>query len=561
MLYERLPLKTIGTASVLLTCVMVYWDIFMTRRKFTNYDDPVNYEQNERVKRVSAENLRWIFFDGALVGVYEPVSNFIKMILLSNISQEWHATLIVRLSLMLHLTNVWILVRILAKMNILASNNLETKNLSFALFLATIIWSMHPLRVENVAWASCLPHMLANMFGMLCVNAHLNRIVLDSKRHFDSIWFSTIMYALSVFSKTSTIALPGFLFILSVQRYGKVCKISTVKLMLSMGFVSCIAFLQATRAKSQDYIQSGSLFDHLTPLSGITYAFSAFAFYVSKSVWPVDITTWYPIPQWVVVATTREIFFEVFSFSTVGRGVLFGIFCLMLLLVATLSKKYRNANALLVSYILLLVPTLGVISHHSSALAADRYVYLPSAFVFAPCTMSMLRRFVFPAVCFRSKWSKFILCTLFVMALSISSQGLVRDWSSSVRLWKRGTEINFDDAMPFSSLGNAYNQEIRDVEASRAYRRALELNPSVAVANHGLASVLFRQGLFEEAATFYLNAANLRSSLFLSCMINAAISYERIGRVQDAKRIYENVLKTYPTSQHALNGIFRINNI
>ena len=43
---------------------------------------------------------------------------------------------------------------------------------------------------------------------------------------------------------------------------------------------------------------------------------------------------------------------------------------------------------------------------------------------------------------------------------------------------------------------------MRDTEALRAYRRSLELNPSVAVANYGLASVLFRQGQYEDAAKF-----------------------------------------------------------
>mgnify|MGYP007000434557 CR=1 len=30
--YKRLPLVTIGTVSVLLTCVMVYWDVCVNRR-------------------------------------------------------------------------------------------------------------------------------------------------------------------------------------------------------------------------------------------------------------------------------------------------------------------------------------------------------------------------------------------------------------------------------------------------------------------------------------------------------------------------------------------------
>ena len=570
--YKILPTDTIGAVVVVVTCVMVYWDICVSPRKFTNYDDPVNYERNERVKRASAENLRWIFVDGALVGVYEPISNLMKMIVLSNVSEEYHATVIVRLSLMLHLANAWILVRVLAKVCVLIMplQRYNRTNLSFALFLAVVTWSTHPLRVETIAWASCLPHMLANTFAMLCVNAHLNRIVLESESCFDSILFTTVMYALSVFSKTSTISLPGVLFILSVVVNR--CKIisSTTKLMICMGFVSCIALLRAMSAQSQDYIQAGSLFDHLTFLSSITYALSAFAFYVSKTIWPVSITTWNPIPQWVVIATPSEILSEVFlSFSSiVGQGVLFGIVSSSIfLLSAILSRKKGKTAAtaaayyscaLLTSYIILLLPTLGVISHHSSALAADRYVYLPSAFVFAPSIMFIFYQFILPVL---SKRFKHLLCICLIILLSIPSQHLVQDWSSSIRLWQRATEIYPNDAMPFSSLGSALSMERRDDEASVALRRALELNPAVGVTHSQLASVLFRQGYYEDAASSYLKAAEIRSSMFLSATNNAALSYERIGRFIDAKLLYIKVLETFPGDQNALDGLSRVGEV
>ena len=42
------------------------------------------------MKTFAPENLQWIFIDGAVVGVYEPVSNFIKMIVLSNVPEMHH---------------------------------------------------------------------------------------------------------------------------------------------------------------------------------------------------------------------------------------------------------------------------------------------------------------------------------------------------------------------------------------------------------------------------------------------------------------------------------------
>ena len=92
---------------------------------------------------------------------------------------------------------------------------------------------------------------------------------------------------------------------------------------------------------------------------------------------------------------------------------MFGIVSLSLLLLTTLSKKYTHMLCSSPFIYRTSCTHFGVISHHSSALAADRYVYLASAFVFAPCIMSVLTQAACsPLCCSRSKWSKFILYIL-----------------------------------------------------------------------------------------------------------------------------------------------------
>src|SRR4029450_13898664 len=45
---------------------------------------------------------------------------------------------------------------------------------TIAIALAALFWSLHPLRVEAVAWASAMPYALSLMFALLAVLAWLD---------------------------------------------------------------------------------------------------------------------------------------------------------------------------------------------------------------------------------------------------------------------------------------------------------------------------------------------------------------------------------------------------
>ena len=70
--------------------------------------------------------------------------------------------------------------------------------------------------------------------------------------------------------------------------------------------------------------------------------------------------------------------------------------------------------------------------------------------------------------------------------------------------------------------------------------------------------MLLLSGEYEDAAKFYLNAANLRSSCFWF-YDNAAVSYEKSDVIKSKHLL--KVLETHPSSELAINGLSRINNI
>ena len=45
-----------------------------------NRDDQANYLENERILSLSRANLEWMFREGVLIGVYEPLSLLLKVL-------------------------------------------------------------------------------------------------------------------------------------------------------------------------------------------------------------------------------------------------------------------------------------------------------------------------------------------------------------------------------------------------------------------------------------------------------------------------------------------------
>lgn len=53
------------------------FQIFSSRWEFTNFDDDVNFVQNTHLSPLTLQNLWWMFHEGVVIGVYEPVGGMV----------------------------------------------------------------------------------------------------------------------------------------------------------------------------------------------------------------------------------------------------------------------------------------------------------------------------------------------------------------------------------------------------------------------------------------------------------------------------------------------------
>ncbi|MGD0283667.1 MAG: hypothetical protein ABSB95_15050, partial [Dissulfurispiraceae bacterium] len=219
-----------------------------------------------------------------------------------------------------------------------------------------LLFGLHPLHVESVAWVSERKDLLCAMFFLLSVLAYTNK-------HYLLVVF---LFALALLSKPMAVSLPAVLLILDWHPFNR---ISSVKSFLSafleklpliaLSIVSSVLTVLAQKAEGamQPF--------EVTPLSSrVLVAAESLLSYLWKMVWPVNLIPYYSYPGNVSLFSA-EYFLSVI--------IVFGITAACLIMV----KKQKLWLAAWGYYVITLLPVLGIVQVGGQAMA-DRYTYLPS---------------------------------------------------------------------------------------------------------------------------------------------------------------------------------------
>lgn len=147
---------TAGTFSRLITGPVTY----------LQYDDEKNYDDVAQLYSFSSESLRWVWEDGVVLGVWEPVALLFKM--------AWHVgtggggpAVCFAVNLALHTTNGVAVYLLLANSRPWISAKAQ-EQWQLCVMLSTLGFAAHPLRCEVVCWASCQPYREHAALQLIC---------------------------------------------------------------------------------------------------------------------------------------------------------------------------------------------------------------------------------------------------------------------------------------------------------------------------------------------------------------------------------------------------------
>ena len=375
-------------------------------------------------------------------------------------------------------------------------NTLLIVALLYALFhrplpaaLVGLLFGVHPLTVEPVAWVGERKTLLATCFALSALLAYVRHTRCGGHR-----WLAAalVLYALALLSKPTAAPLPLLLIVLDywpLERLTVRGLVEKVPFFAVGGVFAVITLI--SHAPKAGMIAS-------TPGAagrGPLMICHLLVFYLHKLLWPTGLSSIYPPPEPLSLANPTILL------GILGAG----------LLAVVLVGSVRRTRALLAGglfFVIALCPTLGVV-HYSWVTASDKYVYLP---MIGLCmTLAGLGGHVWA----RAGFVRPVRVLLVVAAGGLAAAEIraVRNylpyWRDSVTLAQRMVALAPTAAAAHHQLGYALASAGQVDSARSEFRCALDLQPGYPDASYNLGVALCLAGQFAEAETLLARVVHL----------------------------------------------------
>src|SRR6266550_5705320 len=182
--------------------------------QFVNWDDDVNFLDNPHYRGLGGAHLRWMWTTFHMAH-YIPLTWMtlgMDYLLWSMNPVGYHLT-----SLLLHVTSAvvfFFLVRRLLTLALpLASGRGHALTVSAG--FAALVFAIHPLRVESVAWATERRDVLSGLFYLLTILMYLRAYEFGARGR-GWYWLAVAVFVCALLSKSMVVNLPVVLLILDV---------------------------------------------------------------------------------------------------------------------------------------------------------------------------------------------------------------------------------------------------------------------------------------------------------------------------------------------------------
>jgi tetratricopeptide (TPR) repeat protein len=342
------------------------------------------------------------------------------------------------------------------------------------------------------------------------------------------------------------VSLPLALLILDFYPLGRVKRIGALKRILiekAILFVPCLfAMVMAIWSEGVVDPESMGAQQSTSFITRLLVSVRAFAFYIYKMVWPLDISPFYPYPSQA----------DLFSVLT---GLAIVLFLVSAFLALYFYRKRSYLGAAWLYYLITLLPVIGIVRIGIQG-AADRYTYLPSISLFM--LVGLL------AYHLADRYSKRVIRTalvaVVVMAglLAFKTSYQIQVWKDSVSLW--GTVIEYTSetvALPYTYRGVYYREQGDYDSAVADFTKAIGIEPRSLKAYVNRAATYRKQGAFYKAIGDNLKVIELSPGK-ATAYNNLGAAYASVGNFVEAQKSFRIATELDPTLLDAQNNLKRV---
>lgn len=369
--------------------------------------------------------------------------------------------------------------------------------------LAGLLFALHPVCVESVAWISEQKNTLSTVFYLAAALAWLRFEQERTPRHYI---VATLWFLAALLTKTVTATLPAALLVVAWWRRGRLSWRDDVRPLLPWFLLGTAAGLFTAWFERTGIGAQGADFDLSLVERGLL-AGRVVWFYVGKLLWPAELIFFYP--RWRIDAAA-------------AWQYLFPAAALALLACLVWGARQGRGRGLLAAFLLFggtLIPVLGFVNVYPFVFSyvADHFQYLASL-------------------------------SLFALAASGFVTAARRGWLQVP--WRAAQAIAAGVIVTLGVL--SWQQSKHYVDSITLYRATLARNPDSWVAHHNLALELANRGAPSEALPHAQRAVDLKPD-FPEALNNLADTLARTGRATEALPLVERALQLQPSYAQAAN--------
>jgi tetratricopeptide (TPR) repeat protein len=476
--------------------VVVYWPVL--HNGFIDFDDDVYVTSNMMVRQgLTLKGVTWAFstFHAANWHPLTWLSHMLDVELFRQNPMGHHAT-----SLLLHTVNSLLLCGLLFNLTGFAGRSL----------IVALLFAIHPLHVESVAWIAERKDVLSTTFWLLTMWAYAG---YARKRCVTRYLSVAVLFALGLLAKQMLVTLPVILLLMDYWPLGRIAprrgeraenQLSILALLgekIPLLVISAAASLAILRA----HASANALFkaDEGSILLHSGNAFISYVKYIRNMFWPLDLSFFYPFePSAVTVLKVAS--------AIVLLAVMTG------LVVAQRGRRPWLAFGWF-WYLITLLPVIGFIRVGGQA-QADRYTYIPLIGLFIMIVWGCAE-----AV---GVWRKGVqaasgLAVIVIAILSVLTARQIRYWQNSYDLYAHSLAVVEGNWLAHNNMGIFLSQHNRNAEAIVHFQESVRLHPDGPDGFRNLGNSYQMAGRYSEAIEAFRQAIRLNP--------NDAEGHSRLG--------------------------------
>lgn len=490
-----------GLALILLLTTFLYLPTLA--QSFVSWDDQGHLTENLQVRNLKPDNIGAIF-QSDVNQTYIPLTIFTFAI-------EYH--FFSYNSFVYHLDNL------LLHLGVVAFLYFLTLCLGFSAsvaLLASLLFAIHPMHVESVAWVTQRKDVLYSFFYMLALWQYT--FYIQEKKV--SVYFLTLLFAvLSILAKPMALSLPLVLFLLDWflgRRFNWRLIIEKVPFFLVVFGIAWLTYAMNMRAIDLQF-----------PSAILTWVW-CFVFYLAKFVFPSELLVLYQVPR---------------SVSLLNAEFLFAAILFLVLVLGLIRFKQNRIFLFAVGYFFLSIFFLLRFDDQKDlTIVADRFMYLPSAGICIFLGWGAMRLLELAGK--NDKRIRLFILTglvaiIFVLAFMTSSR--VRLWGNEYLLWDQVAK-RYQNAVAYSQLGNYFLKKDDFKKALENYQRAIAISPSYSKPYSNIGMVMVKLGNYEQAVEFFSQTIKLEPKESGITFTNRGYAYVSLGRNADALADYNHAI-------------------